>query len=137
MLEVVDQAEAKDSAGSEQTQGTNKSRPLSLPEKSGEQIALHDNIASADLQNPSDALKILAQVADRAENGDFPGSKQTRGNTNQSKQSRPAPWRQDPSPSNVDEFIHYKPVQDGMISPEMVYHLFMRYAVVLYFTLVF
>lgn len=35
-LKVADRAEAKDSARSEQTQGTDKSRPLSLPEQSGE-----------------------------------------------------------------------------------------------------
>ena len=81
----------------------------------------HEGIASADLQNPSDALEILAQVADRAEDGDSPGSEQIQG---PSKGFRPPPRRQDPSPPKMDDYLHYKPVQDGLISPEMVSHLF-------------
>jgi hypothetical protein len=81
----------------------------------------HEGIASADLQNPSDALEILAQVADRAEDGDSPGSEQIQG---QSKGFRPPSRRQDPSPPKMDNYLHYKPFQDGLISPEMVSHLF-------------
>lgn len=84
----------------------------------------HEGIASADLQNPSDALEILAQVADRAEDGDSPGSEQIQG---QSKGFRQPPRRQDPSPPKMDDYLHYKPVQDGLISPEMVSHLFSTY----------
>jgi hypothetical protein len=86
---------------------------------------MQENIASADLQNPSDALEILARVADRADDGDSPSGSQ-KGN-NQTKQLRPAPRRQDPSPPTMDNRLYYKPVQDGMMSPEMVYHLFSSY----------
>jgi hypothetical protein len=128
ILEAEGQAEDGDSAGSEQTQSSGGSGQFSFLAKSKEQIVVHDNIALADLQNPWDALEILAQVAERAEDDDFPGSEQTQGNNSQQKQFRPAPW---------DDDIHYKPMQDGMISPEMVYHLFLRFAVALYFTLIF
>jgi hypothetical protein len=82
---------------------------------------VHEGIASADLQNPSDALEILAQVADRAEDGESPGSEQ---NPGQSKNSRSQTRHQDISPSKMDDYWYYKPIQDGMISPEMVYQLF-------------
>ena len=137
LAQVADRAEDGDFAGSEQTQGNNKSERLRLPAKPGEQTAVHENIASADLQNPSDALKILAQVADRAKDDDSPESEQTQPNKNQPKQFRPAPPRQDHSPPKVNGYIHYKPVQDGIISPEMVYQLFSRFDVALYFALLF
>ncbi|KIM94301.1 hypothetical protein OIDMADRAFT_106749 [Oidiodendron maius Zn] len=127
ILEVADRAEDGDSAGTEQTQGNNKAEQLSLPAKPGEQTAVHDNIASADLQHPWDALKILAQVADRAEDDGSPRSEQTRGNSNQPEQFGPAPWREGLNLSKVDEYIHYKPVQDGVMSPLLVYHLFSSY----------
>jgi hypothetical protein len=136
-LEVENQAEERDSAGSEQTQGKSKSDQLSLPAQPGEQPTVHDNIALADLENPSDALKILAQVADRLEDDDYHGSKQTRSNNNQPTQFRPSPWRQDPSPSKADDDIHHKPLQDGLISLEMIHQLFLRFAVALCFTLIF
>ena len=41
--------------------------------KPTERSVLRDSIAGVDLQNPSDALEILAQVADRAEDGDSAG----------------------------------------------------------------
>lgn len=85
---------------------------------------MQESIASKDLQNPSDALEILAQVADRE--GDSPGGEQALGIT-QAKQFKPSPLRQDPNPPKMDDYIHYKPVMDGMVSPEMVYHLFSRY----------
>ncbi len=83
---------------------------------------MHEGIASADLQNPSDALEILAQVADRADDENSPGSEQTPGPL---RNSRP-PARKDPSPSKMDDYWHYKPIQDGSISPDMVYSLVRR-----------
>ncbi len=92
----------------------------------GKQGAVHEGIASADLQNPSDALEILAQVADRADDGESPGSgQQTPG---QLKISRAQPRGQDISTQKMDDYWSYKPIQDGMISPEMVYSLFQRSA---------
>jgi hypothetical protein len=85
----------------------------------------HEDIASADLQNPSDALEILAQVADRADEGDTMEGDQT---GNQLKRPRPAPGTQELIPPKIDDQqLYYKPVQDGRIAPEMVYHLFSRY----------
>jgi hypothetical protein len=81
----------------------------------------HEDIASADLQNPSDALEILAQVADRAEDGESVEE------GNQRKLLRPAPGRHDLNPQKMDTQLYYKPVQDGMMTPEMVYNLFSRY----------
>jgi len=97
---------------------------ISLLGKTGERTAVHEGIASADLQNPSDALEILAQVADRADDGESPHSgQQTPG---QSK-ARAQPRGQDISSQKMDGYWSYKPIQDGMISPEMVYSLFQRY----------
>ena len=101
---------------------------ISLAPKPGDRTGLHENIASADLQNPSDALEILAQVADRAEEGESPGSEQIPG-LPRPKRLRPAPRSQDPSPPKMDDYIHYRPVQDGLISPDMIYHLFSRFDV--------
>ncbi len=67
MLEVVDGAEDGDSSGSEQTQRDIRPNQLSLPPEPEEQTSVHDSITSADLQNPTDALRILAQVAARGE----------------------------------------------------------------------
>lgn len=89
---------------------------ISIAAKLGDRA--NEGIASADLQNPSDALEILAQVADRADGEDSPEGGQT------PKSVRPAPRRQDPSPSKMDDYWLYKPVQEGFISPEMVYSLF-------------
>ena len=86
----------------------------------GERGPAHEGIASADLQNPSDALEILAQVADRAEDGDS-GNEQVHG---QLKGFGPVPRRQDPTPPKMDDCLQYTPVQDGLINPEMVSHLF-------------
>ncbi|KUJ12183.1 uncharacterized protein LY89DRAFT_688641 [Mollisia scopiformis] len=95
---------------------------VSLAAKLGDRA--NEGIASADLQNPSDALEILAQVADRADDENSPEGGQTPGN---SKSVRPVQRRQDPSPSKLDDYWLYKPIQDGMISPEMVYSLFSTY----------
>lgn len=94
---------------------------ISIATKLGDRA--NEGIASADLQNPSDALEILAQVADRADDENSPEGGQTPGHL---KNIRPAPRRQDPSPSKMDDYWSYKPIQDGMISPEMVYSLFSR-----------
>jgi hypothetical protein len=82
-------------------------------------------IASADLQNPSDALDILARVADRADD-DSAGSGQ--GNTPHQNQNVPTPWRTPPSPPKLTDHLCYKPVNDGLMGPELVYDLFVRYA---------
>jgi hypothetical protein len=103
-----------------QTVSSVGSGPISTQEP-----ASHEDIASADLQNPSDALEILAQVADRAEDGESLESEQ---HGSKRTQTRLALGRQEPSPPKMDDQqLYYKPVQDGMITPEMVYHLFSRY----------
>lgn len=103
--------------------------PISTTAATSEQIARgagprnHEDIASADLQNPSDALEILAQVADRADEGETMDGEQRR-----LKRPRPAPGATELGPPKMDDQLHYKPVQDGMIAPEMIYHLFSRQA---------
>lgn len=87
---------------------------------------LHDNIASADLQNPSDALEILAHVADRAEDGDSDPSDLNQLN-GPAQQLRPVPSR---APSNtldmVDQF-HYPPLAQRLIGAEIIYQLIIKY----------
>jgi len=90
----------------------------------GNSGALRENIASADLQNPSDALEILAQVADRAD-GDSPSSDPNQGQ-GQKQGQRPASYHLELGDSKMNDQFYYKPLQDGMISPEMILHLFSR-----------
>lgn len=127
ILEVTDGAEDGDSSGNEQAQRDIRPKQLSLQAEPEEQTAVHESIASADLQNPSDALRILAQVAARAENDDSPESEHTRNINNQPAEFGSTSWSQDSSDSEPNDYIHYKPLQDGMISPEMVYLLFSSY----------
>ncbi|PBP16990.1 C6 zinc finger domain-containing protein [Diplocarpon rosae] len=82
----------------------------------------HEGIASATLQNPSDALEILAQVADRADGSNSPRSDDPSG---QAKRRAPLPQPDPPIPL-VDTW-YYKPIQNGSMSPEMVYQLFASY----------
>ncbi|CAL3971231.1 unnamed protein product [Diplocarpon coronariae] len=82
----------------------------------------HEGIASATLQNPSDALEILAQVADRADDSISPRSD---GPPGQAKRRAPLP-RPDPPVPLVDTW-YYKPILDGSMSPELVYQLFASY----------
>jgi hypothetical protein len=81
-------------------------------------------IASADLQNPSDALDILARVADRADD-DSAGSGQ--GNTPRPNHNAPTPWRSPPSPPKLNDHLYYKPVNNGLLGPDLVYNLFVKY----------
>jgi len=83
----------------------------------------HEGIATADLQNPSDALEILAQVADRADDSNSPRSDDPNG---QSKRRRPAP-RPDNNLQPMETVWHYRPLLDGLITPEQVYSLFARF----------
>lgn len=78
---------------------------------------MNDNIASADLQNPSDALEILAQVADRADDGSSPGS-------HLAKVERPHTQLQEPVPLQLDNDIQYRPFTEGLLASDMIYHLF-------------
>ncbi|PQE07422.1 C6 transcription factor protein [Rutstroemia sp. NJR-2017a BBW] len=93
----------------------------SISTKPGDRM--NDNIASADLQNPSDALEILAQVADRADDGSSPGSERAQGN-NPVKFERPQTQLQEPISSNMDIDIQYRPFTDGLIKSDMIYQLF-------------
>lgn len=90
------------------------------------QQAGYQNIASADLQNPSDALEILTQVADREDKRE---SLDGENNANQWKMPIGA-FNLQPRmclPKIDDQRLHYKPVQDKKMSLETVYDLFSRY----------
>jgi hypothetical protein len=128
-LKAAGGVEDGDSSESEQTQRNIRLKQLGLPGNSEEQTAVHDSIASADLQNPSDALRILDQVAARAENDDCPEREQTPNINNQPKQSGSISGSQGSSDSKSDDYIRYKPLQDGIISPEMIYDLFSRFVI--------
>lgn len=79
------------------------------------------NIVSADLQNPSDALNILA----RAASDDDSNGKNTRSNSPQGV-GRMTPWNsQSPrhSTTGYGDDISYKPITDGLITRETVHSL--------------
>lgn len=75
---------------------------------------------SADLQNPADALEILAQVADRHSDSDSPASQAGNGQQNSNRPSKLVPR----SSPKSDDYFHYKPIVDGLIAPDTVYELF-------------
>lgn len=90
----------------------------------GERAAIHQGVASTELQNPSDALEILAQVADRADDGDSSNS-EPHGNY---QHQRNLPVAGQPSMMNkMDDRFDYKPIETGIISSEMVYQHFSSY----------
>lgn len=92
--------------------------------KPHQQAAIRQGLAPADLQNPSDALEILAQVADRAEDGDSDPSDQQGGYRQQDfRHVDHAQGRESPK---LSDHLSYKPAQDGMITREMIYQYFSR-----------
>jgi len=93
----------------------------SLLGKPGER-GINENIESAELQNPSDALEILARAADQQSDGDSPRSQPTQPNS-----KRPSSHREPQCSPKMDDYLHYKPVVDGLISPDMIYQLFSEY----------
>ncbi|KAH8587710.1 hypothetical protein B0O99DRAFT_526359 [Bisporella sp. PMI_857] len=91
--------------------GQQSIRPNLQPAQPYQRASFHENIASAKLQNPSDALEILAQVADQAEEGDS-GSEPP----GQSLSNHPA-LRLQPNGAKIDDYIHYKPVYEQYHHP--------------------
>ena len=87
-------------------------------------LADHANIESPDLQNPSDALDILANVAEKADNAECLDGQQQ---SEHADQSRHPPGTQKPGAPKTDDQLYYKPVQDGLITSQMVYRLFSMY----------
>lgn len=80
--------------------------------------SFNEGIASADLQNPSDALDLLAQVADGE-------------STNANKNKKTLNNRMDsgfgsPPSSEIGEFS-YRPLQEGLISRETILALFANF----------
>jgi len=80
-----------------------------------------ESLAVTDLQNPSDALEILARVADRAEGGS-PAS--GRSSAAEANHARSTSWRPPDSPSRIGDRFHYQPLSDGLITPNQIYSLF-------------
>ncbi|CZT09159.1 uncharacterized protein RCO7_04039 [Rhynchosporium graminicola] len=79
----------------------------------------HAGIATADLQNPSDALEILAQVADRADDSNSPRSDDPAGPSPKRVKQRPEVTFQP-----VETSWHYRPLQERLINQEQIYSLF-------------
>ncbi len=73
------------------------------------------------MQNPSDALEILARVADRAEDSNS-GEDQS----GQSKDARQSVRPHGLHEPKIDGYWYYKPIHDGTMTPEMVFSLFSR-----------
>jgi hypothetical protein len=95
--------------------------PSNLKSRTSIAGPVRESIASVDLQNPSDALEILAHVADRAED-DSPVSGQ--GYTPNPSNQHSSKWGTAPSPPKTNDHLYYKPVTDGLLSPQKVYQLF-------------
>lgn len=89
----------------------------------GRRSAIQYGLAPANLQNPSDALEILAHVADRAE-GESPPLNQ-RGAYKQELLHQMDHQRDQSRLEKIDDFA-YKPIQDGLISPHLIYQYFSR-----------
>ncbi|RKF61706.1 putative zn2 cys6 dna-binding protein [Erysiphe neolycopersici] len=92
-----------------------KESTISLPP-----AKVHECITSADLENPSDALEILAQVADRADSKVVDGLS-------------PAEGKDCPDliteniTSGIDNSWLYSPLQEDLISVSTIYSLFSNY----------
>lgn len=80
-----------------------------------------ESLAVTDLQNPSDALEILARVADRAEGGSPTSG---RSSAAAADLARSMSWRPPDSPSRIDDTFHYQPLSDGLITHNQIYSLF-------------
>ncbi|RKF73211.1 putative zn2 cys6 dna-binding protein [Golovinomyces cichoracearum] len=81
---------------------------------------IHDNIVSAHLDNPSDALEILAQVIDRADNGIAAGLDPC-----DPRNSREA--TSENFASKVDKIWSYQPFEENLISVDTICCLFTNY----------
>lgn len=95
-----------------------KSRALNEPIPAT-RVPARENIAIADLHNPSDALDILAEVADREDDE----SKRRIGVT-QIDRRKSVSWQNDRNSTKLNDHLYYKPVNDGLISSSHVYYLF-------------
>jgi hypothetical protein len=98
-------------------------------------LSLSNSIATANLQNPSDAIDILAQVANHTEDAE-PSESEAEGSQNEIPSSRSAtifahPQRSLRDSSMMEFSFDYKPVMDGLISYETVFELFTRFVRVL------
>lgn len=72
------------------------------------------SIESADFQTTSDTIDPLTLTNARAQDRTTPEEQQARGASVLQKINSPY----------MDDIFQYKPVQDGLITPDMVYHLF-------------
>jgi hypothetical protein len=92
---------------------------------------LANSIASADLQNPSDAFNILAQVAHSAEDHNSsesdPGDAQDEVDVPQDTAMFSHPPRPLKDSGMMESLFHYKPITDGLVSHETVQELFARF----------
>jgi hypothetical protein len=99
-----------------------KSRSQVNDQLESSRVPARESIAIADLHNPSDALDILALVADREDD-----ESKRRIGVPRIDPSRSVAWQNDRSPPKFNDHLYYKPVNDGLISPDHVYYLFSSY----------
>jgi len=111
----------------------NPSKTTISPQRSStiETDNLANSIASADLQNPSDAFNILAQVAHSAEDQNSsesdPGDAQDEVGVPQNTAMFAHPPRSPKDSGMMESLFHYKPITDGLVSCETVQELFARF----------
>jgi hypothetical protein len=94
-------------------------------------LSLSNPFTTASLQNPSDAIDILAQVGNSTEDA-APSESEAEGSQNESRPARSAvsfahgsrPLR---TSSTMEVSFDYKPVLKGLISYETVFALFARF----------
>ncbi|KAG9245482.1 hypothetical protein BJ878DRAFT_501274 [Calycina marina] len=99
------------------------SKNYSAASEGGQHNHFHENIASANLQNPADALEILAHVADQAEGGDSESDRMS-----QDLPVGPALLlAHNLEIQEPEDYIRYPPLQNGMLSIDAIHNVFATY----------
>ena len=93
-------------------------------------MSVQEDIAAADIQNPSDALEFLANVADRAEGRMLPPIRGTLFATSPQQPTKHSVRMQTPESvrqHSAGSLINFAPLQRGQINIEMMHELVNRY----------
>lgn len=89
-------------------------------------MTVQEDIAAADIQNPSDALEFLANVADRAEGRMLPPIRNSMYAESPNQQSSRQTSTPVSSARSVGSLINFAPLQRGQISIELMHELLGR-----------